>query len=572
MCRRSRYGRVGVMVAALLTAAAWAATAQAVSISLMPFATGITVPTAIANAGDSRLFLVEQTGHIRVIQSDGTILGPDFLDVSSLITEGGEQGLLGLAFHPHYASNGFFYVYYNNLSGDIQISRFTVSGSPATSNVADPLSEQMLLTIPHPTYTNHNGGNLLFGPDGYLYAGTGDGGSGCDPNGNGQNTDVLLAKILRLDVDSGSPYAIPPTNPFFGSLTQKQEIWAYGVRNPWRYSFDSANGNLYIADVGQDAIEEVDFQLAGSAGGQNYGWNCYEGDSLAHDSSGCTPSVTCTPMSMFTFPVYEYDHYSGGRCAITGGFVYRGVLSPSIVGHYFFADLCSADFYSLTTPDNGMTWNTNSFGVPVSGLTPTCFGQDINGEVYVAGQGSDTVYRITAGAPPAGCPAEPASGCAGTSTSGLKIKRPGDTSKNSFIWKWLNGPGLMPSDFGDPAGGSTSYNICLYAGTSAAGISLGIDGGANWTSTSSGFKYTNSSTNGSGVFKTLLKAGSAGKSKVLVKAKGANLDLSALPLNLTADLTVQLIRNDAPECLEAIFPMPSAVTSDDGTQFKAKIP
>ena len=564
-------GSLSALAMAVVAAVGLESNAHAVSISLTPFATGISVPTAIANAGDSRLFLVEQSGQILVIQSDGTILGTDFLDIGSLITSGGEQGLLGLAFHPQYASNGFFYVYYTNLSGDIVIARFTVSGNPATSNVADPMSEQILLTIPHPTFQNHNGGNLLFGPDGYLYAGTGDGGSGCDPNGNGQNTNVLLAKILRLDVDSGSPYGIPPTNPFAGSLTQRQEIWAYGVRNPWRYSFDKANGNLYIADVGQNAIEEVDFQLAGSAGGQNYGWNCYEGDSLASDSSGCTPSVTCTPMSMFTFPVYQYDH-SGGRCAITGGFVYRGALSPAIVGHYFFADLCSADFYSLTTPDNGTTWNSNSFGVPVSGLTPTCFGQDINGEVYVAGQGSNILYRITSGTPAAGCPAEPASGCTDTTKSGLNIKNPGDPAKNKFLWKWLNGPALSASDFGDPASGGTSYNICLYAGTSAAGISLGIDSGPGWTSTSSGFKYSNASASGDGVFKTLLKAGTDGKSKLLVKAKGMNLDLSALPLNPAADLTVQLIRNDGPACWQAVFPVPSAVTADDATQFKAKIP
>lgn len=561
---------LGMALLGLLFVAHGPRAAHAVSIALTPFASGFSAPTDIVNAGDSRLFVVEQSGHIRVVQSDGTVLAPDFLDVSGLISFGGEEGLLGLAFHPHYASNGFFYIYYTNLNGDIVIARYSVSGSPATSDVADPMSGQILLTIPHPTNTNHNGGDLIFGPDGYLYMGTGDGGAGCDPPDNGQNTGVLLGKMLRIDVDSGSPYAIPPSNPFAGSMSQRQEIWAWGMRNPFRFSFDRSTGNLYIGDVGQNALEEVDFQLAGSSGGQNYGWDCYEGNSLASASSGCSTTATCTPASQFTFPVFEYDH-SGGRCAIIGGYVYRGSQFPAIAGHYFFADLCSSDFYSLTTPDNGITWNNDAFGVPVAGLTPTTFGEGVDGEIYVAGDGSDTVYHITAGTPPPPCPASPASGCTATAKAGITVKNPGDTNKNKLIWKWLNGPMLSQSDFGDPVGGSTSYELCLYVGTSAA-VHAGIPGTTGWKAVSTtGYKYHDPTASGDGVFKALFKGGAAGKSKELVKAKGANLDLSALPLNASSSVLVQLLRNDASSCWESTFPLGS-ISADEATLFKAKIP
>jgi len=565
-----KHRQVAAVVLAFSFAVAGASAARAASIVLAPFASGLNGVVDIVNAGDSRLFAVEQSGHIRVVLSDGSVLSSDFLDISALVSGDSEEGLLGLAFHPNYFSNGFFYVYYTNTSGNIVIARYSVSGSPMTSNTANPSSAQTLLTIPHPNFTNHNGGDLLFGPDGYLYFGTGDGGSGCDPDDNGQNTDVLLAKILRIDVDSGSPYGIPPSNPFAGSMTQRQEIWAYGVRNPWRFSFDRANGNLYIADVGQNALEEVDFQPHGSSGGQNYGWDCYEGNSLASSSSGCSTTATCTPASQFTFPVYQYNH-SGGRCAITGGFVYRGSQSASLVGHYFFADYCSSDFYSLTTPDNGSTWNVDSYGVPVGGLSPTTFGEGNDGEVYVAGQGSDTIYRITAGTPPPGCPSQPTTGCTATTKSALTLKQPGDPAKNKLIWKWLTGPALDPSDFGDPVGGTTSYNVCVYAGTSAAGLELGIAGVGGWKSTSTGFSFSDRSASEDGVFKALLKASSSAKSKILVKAKGVNLDLSAMPLDPSAPITVQLIRNDGPACWEATFP-PVSISADDAAQFKARIP
>jgi len=568
--RRSVDGRVrSAAIGALLIVVAATPAAHAVGIALTPFANGIGSVVDIANAGDSRLFAVQQDGHIRVVQSDGTVLGTDFLDLSGLVSGGSEQGLLGLAFHPDYFSNGFFYVNYTDTSGDTVIARYSVSGSPMTSNVANPGSASVILTIAQP-FSNHNGGDLAFGPnDGYLYIGMGDGGSACDDGDHAQDPMDLLGKMLRIDVDSGSPYAIPPSNPFAGPDGVLDEIWALGTRNPWRFSFDRANGNLYIGDVGQNALEEIDFQPASSGGGENYGWDCYEGNSLASAASGCSTTATCAPASQFTFPAHEYSH-GGGRCSVTGGYVYRGAQSPSIVGHYFFADYCSGDFYSLTTPDNGTTWSLESFGAPV-GFNPTTFGEDAGGEIYVAGQGSNTIYRITAGTPPPGCPPAPAAGCTATAKSGLKLKRPGDPSKSKMIWKWLNGPALSPGDFGDPES-STSYNVCLYAGTSAAGIDLGIASVSGWASTATGFKYSDPSAPGDGVFKGLLRADSAGgKSKLLVKARGANLDLGAMPLNLAAPLTVQLIRSDGPDCWEAVFPL-SAISTDDGTQLKAKIP
>ncbi len=312
-------------------APAWAAT-----INLVPFASGLSQPVTIANAGgsDTRLFVVEKGGTIRIVQSNGTVLPTPFLDLTTLVSMGGEQGLLGLAFHPNYASNGFFYVHYTDTNGDTAVVRYTVSGNP---DVANPLSAFPIFSTAQP-FANHNGGEVIFGPDGYLYIGLGDGGAGCDPSDNGQDLTTPLGKILRIDVDSGSPYAIPPSNPYFGSMNMsiRQEIWDWGLRNPWRFTFDRSTGDLYIADVGQNQNEEVDFEPAGGSGNVNYGWDCFEGNDPS-SVSGCTTTATCAPSSMFEFPVHTYNH-TGSRCSITGGFVYRGTASPSLVGRYFFAD------------------------------------------------------------------------------------------------------------------------------------------------------------------------------------------------------------------------------------------
>lgn len=553
-------------VAALLLGAAATPAARAVDIALTPFANGLSAPVAIANAGDSRLFVAEKGGLIRIVQSDGTVLGTEFLDLSALVSTGSEQGLLGLAFHPSYAVNGFFYVNYTDLNGDTVVARYQVSGDP---NIANPLSGITILPLTQP-FDNHNGGDLKFGPDGYLYIPLGDGGAGCDIGDRAQDPTELLGKVLRIDVDSGSPYAIPPSNPFAGSATNQEEIWALGMRNPFRFSFDRANGNMYIGDVGQNRLEEIDFQPAASTGGENYGWDCFEGnDSSSLMPSNCTTMATCMPSSLFVFPVHQYDH-SGGRCAVIGGFVYRGSLSPTLTGHYFFSDSCSSDIYSLTTPDN-VTWTLNTFGQVVPGLNPTTFGEDSSGEVYVTGF-NGTVYRITEVAPPPTCPPAPAMGCTPTSKGKLNLKRPGDPAKSRLLWKWQNGPALNQSDFGDPIGGGTGYALCIYAGTGAAEISGGVPGGSGWKTVSTkGYKFKDSAAGGDGISKVLLKGGDAGKSKLLVKGKGVNLDLGAMPLNEPTEVLVQLLRNDDPGCWETLFPFAS-IDADEATLFKAKIP
>ena len=254
-------------------------------IALNVYAGGFTRPVDIVNAGDSRLFIVEQRGIIKIIDGNGQVLSTPFLDIDARVgSQGNEQGLLGLAFHPDYANNGFFYVNYTNNSGDTRIARFKVSAD--NPNVADPNSEKLLLPVDQP-YSNHNAGDLTFGPDGYLYFGLGDGGSGGDPQNNGQTATAYLGKMLRIDVDNGDPYAIPPTNPFKDTDFYLDEIWATGLRNPWRFSFDRLTGDLWIGDVGQDAWEEIDFQPASSTGGENYGWRCYEGNHVYSMSGSC---------------------------------------------------------------------------------------------------------------------------------------------------------------------------------------------------------------------------------------------------------------------------------------------
>jgi len=261
-------------------------------IGLEEFASGFTRPVDIAHADDSRLFVVEQAGYIYVVDELGTVSPAPFLDINTLVrSSGNEQGLLGLVFHPNYATNGFFYVNYTRNDGDTRISRFNVSRTDP--NNAVPTSEMVLLTISQ-LFGNHNGGDLNFGPDGYLYIGLGDGGSGGDPQNNAQDSSTYLGKMLRIDVDGGSPYAIPSGNPFVSYSSTLDEIWAFGLRNPWRFSFDRLTGDLWIADVGQNVLEEINFQPANSGGGENYGWRCYEGNSLFNGSD-------CEPMADYDF-------------------------------------------------------------------------------------------------------------------------------------------------------------------------------------------------------------------------------------------------------------------------------
>jgi glucose/arabinose dehydrogenase len=326
----------------------------------------------IQNAGDGsgRLFIVEQSGRILIYQNGGVLPAP-FLDIVQEVgSAGNEQGLLGLAFHPRYTDNGLFFVNYTNRDGNTVIARFHVSGDP---NTADATSETVLVSVEQP-FPNHNGGVLAFGPDGYLYAGLGDGGSQGDPFGNGQRTDTLLGKILRLDVDSGDPYSIPADNPF------GNEIWAYGLRNPWRLSFDPATDNLYIGDVGQSAWEEIDFLPAGSPGGSNFGWNIMEGDQpyKGGDQNGLIA------------PVATYGHStSPGGCSITGGYVYRGQNLPEWQGVYLYGDYCSGIIWGLIQSD-GRWQNRVLFD---TGFSISSFGVDETGELYLADlQGS--IYKL----------------------------------------------------------------------------------------------------------------------------------------------------------------------------------
>jgi glucose/arabinose dehydrogenase len=342
---------------------------------------GLARPVAVANAGDGsgRLFVVEKGGTIRVVEQNGTLLDAPFLDIRDRVgSSGSEQGLLGLAFHPDYASNSQFFVDYTDQQGNTQVSRFLVTGDP---NRADPASEQPILSLNQPA-SNHNGGDLVFGPDGYLYIGAGDGGGAGDRYGNGQNLGTLLGAILRLDVDGGSPYAIPADNPFVGDEAARGEIWAYGLRNPWRFSFDRATGDLYIADVGQDTYEEVDVQPAGSTGGENYGWPIMEGLHCYPADAPCS-SVGLVP------PVTEYEH-GGLHCSITGGYVYRGSAFPFFQGVYVFGDYCSGVIWGMRQGSDG--WQVVELSR--SAIRISTFGESEDGEVYVADLGVGVLYRL----------------------------------------------------------------------------------------------------------------------------------------------------------------------------------
>jgi glucose/arabinose dehydrogenase len=347
------------------------------SASWQPVVSGLEAPIGIANAGDGsdRLFILEQSGRIRVIQS-GELLSQPFLDIVDRVGCCGERGLLGLDFHPRYAENGYFYLNYTDRNGDTLISRFQVS--PDDPNRALAESEKPLMYIPQP-YPNHNGGAVVFGPDGYLYLGMGDGGSGGDPQGNGQSLTTLLGKILRIDVDNGDPYTIPADNPFAqgGGAT---EIFAYGLRNPWRIAFDRQVGDLYIADVGQNAWEEVNYLPVDSPPGANFGWNFREG---AHPFQG-EPEQD----SNLIDPVAEYSHSDG--CSITGGAVYRGGQLPAWQGVYLFGDYCSGKVWGLLRTADGLWQKALLYE---SGFNITSLGEDEAGEVYLSDY-SGVIYRL----------------------------------------------------------------------------------------------------------------------------------------------------------------------------------
>ena len=342
-------------------------------------------PTDITHAGDERLFVTERDGVIRVIEPGGQLRATPFLSITDRVRpDMGEFGLLGLAFHPNYQENGHFYVNYTALpDGDTRIARFEVSADDP--NVADPSSELTILALDQP-YPNHNGGDLAFGPDGYLYIPLGDGGSADDPEGRAQNLEVLHGKMLRLDVDAAEPYAVPPDNPFVGRSDARPEIWASGLRNPFRLSFDRQSGNLFIADVGQYDWEEINLQPATSPGGENYGWNCYEGT----QKNPRTWTEACAQLEHVP-PIFDYPH-SATECGVIGGFIYRGRRYPLLRGQYVFADLCSEALWTAA-PDGAGEWATVKHEALVEPPIVT-FGEDVNGELYLANHNTGAVFHL----------------------------------------------------------------------------------------------------------------------------------------------------------------------------------
>jgi glucose/arabinose dehydrogenase len=372
-------------------------------IAVAAFASGLSAPVALTNAGDDRLFVVEQQGRIRVIDGAGNLQPQPFLDISARVKLGGsEEGMLGLAFHPDYAENGQFFVNYIFDPGPgndrTRVSRFQVTSDP---NLADATSEQVLLEFSQP-FSNHNGGDMHFGPDGYLYISSGDGGDAGDPQDNAQNPDRLLGKLLRIDIDTapdndnapdcaqnaGANYAIPPGNAYTDGPGGAgcDEIFVLGLRNTWRFSFDRDTGDIWLADVGQNRIEEVDFLAAGTGAGLNLGWRCFEG-SDPYDLRDCNAS--------YLDPVFEYPH-TEGRCSITGGYVYRGQDFPQLQGQYFFSDFCNPAVRSLSGPVNDLV---ESIALPAGGFIFTAFGEDSRGELYGADFVDGIIYRIIGTAP-----------------------------------------------------------------------------------------------------------------------------------------------------------------------------
>jgi glucose/arabinose dehydrogenase len=411
-------------------------------IQLTDFVGGFSRPVDIAHCGDSRLFVVEQNGKIWIVDSLGVKSSLPFLDIDPRVnSNGNEQGLLGLAFHPNYAQNGFFYVNYINNSGDTRVVRF--SRDSTNASLADPDSELTLLQVDQP-YSNHNGGCIKFGPDGYLYASLGDGGSGGDPQNYGQTKNTLLGKMLRINVDSvsnGNNYAIPASNPFANDPAYKPEIWSLGLRNVWRFSFDRVTGDMWMGDVGQNKQEEVDFEPA-NMGGINYGWRCYEG-LQPYNTAGCQSA------SFYQSPVLTYPNPSKG-CSITGGFIYRGNKYPDMYGTYLVADYCSGRFWTVRqTPAGG--FSTEEIA-NLGDYEFSTFGEDNKGELYVALLSSGKIQKIKDACTAFQISADFPNGnavCSGANTASIAISATGTSGTVTYAWS---------------NGGSTAQQTNLGAG------------------------------------------------------------------------------------------------------------
>lgn len=359
------------------------------TLSVTEFKTGFTRPVNIQHAFDDRLFIVEQPGVIKIIDSDGSVLPTPFLDIQdSVLSTGNEQGLLGLAFPPDYQNSGKFYVYYTygSGSGRTKIARYNVSA--ANANIADASSEEVLLDFNQP-FTNHNGGDMHFGADGYLYIGTGDGGSANDPQNRAQNRSSFHGKILRIDVSPATGYAIPEDNPYADGVNRKKEIWSWGLRNPWRFSFDRLTGDLWIGDVGQGEREEINFESVNSAGDVNYGWRCFEGNNNF---------INFNCNFDYTFPIFDYPHNnSSGGFSVTGGYVYRGSAMPNFYGTYVCTDYLSGNFWTISPEDNSDDWIVNIQNNLITDIS--AFGEDMEGELYVAKLNTGVLYKLSASCP-----------------------------------------------------------------------------------------------------------------------------------------------------------------------------
>lgn len=419
-------------------------------IQLQSFATGFNRPVDIAHCGDERLFIVEQRGIIWILDANGNKLTDPFLNIDPKVgSTGNEQGLLGLAFHPNYAQNGYFFVNYTDNNGDTHIARYSVSA--ADPNIANPDSELEIMEVAQP-YSNHNGGGIKFGPDGYLYIGLGDGGSGGDPQNNGQKKTSFLGKMLRIDVDNGSPYSVPASNPFVNDPAFLPEIWAWGMRNPWRFSFDRLTGDLWIGDVGQDDWEEIDYQPASSTGGENYGWRCYEGTHTYNTGN-------CPDVSTLTMPAVEFQNSGSLGCSITGGFVYRGCAYPKLYGRYLYTDYCSGRLWSLT-PDGNGGW-TNEQIADLANNQYVSFGENKDGELFIAALGSGTISRITETSFSFGEVTD--EGCGGDSDGAITLDIANSMPPLTFTWSdgftGQNRTGLTAGFYGVTI---TTASVCAF--------------------------------------------------------------------------------------------------------------
>ena len=414
-------------------------------IQLVPVVSGLSSPVFVGHADDStnRLFIVEQAGVIKVLQP-GETEPTTFLDIRTRILAGGERGLLGLAFHPQYVGNGRFFVFYTR-AGDGALVIAEYAASPPSSNTAST-TEEVLLTIPHPGFSNHNGGMLAFGPDGFLYAGVGDGGGANDPNNNAQNVNTLLGKILRIDVNSGTTYTSPADNPFFGPIAGLDEIFAYGMRNPWRFGFDRGTGHLWVGDVGQGAREEVDTPI--QIGG-NYGWPFFEGNLCTTKGQNANQ---CDNQQNYLFPLFDYEHI-GGRCSLTGGYVYRGFQNAVATGTYLYGDYCSGEIFAWSGSTPSLLLDT--------AMLISSFGEDELGEVYVVDLNGSVsrIARTTATCTYSVSPTRatyPASGGNGT----LNVTAdPGCTWTASSNSPWITVTGATGTGTG-----TVDYTVAQYVG------------------------------------------------------------------------------------------------------------